>query len=127
MKTTKTNVKKLDQNHLDSENLANQFIYFEDLEANPELLEQLIQQDLKEIEEGKGTPIEEFIQELAEKFDFIEVINDDNYDDFKNYEPEFPPEVYEKIEKGLQDIKEGRYRPIEEFIAEMEEKYHINE
>lgn len=73
MKTTETNVKKLDQNHLDSENLASQFIYFEDLEANPELLEQIIQQDLKEIEEGKGTPIEEFLTEMEVKFKFNEI------------------------------------------------------
>ncbi len=35
--------------------------------------------------------------------------------------------IYKKIEKSLKDIEEGRCRPIEEYIAEMEVKYHFNE
>ena len=37
----------------------------------------------------------------------------------------FKKDVYEKIEKGLNDIKQGNYRPIDEFCQEMEAK--INE
>lgn len=40
---------------------------------------------------------------------------------------EFPPEVYEKIERGIKDIEEGRYMSIEKFMKKMEAKYHINE
>ena len=118
--------RKLENKYINSENFEKDFIYFEDLEKNPELFKKIIEKDLKEIQEGNGTPIEEFIKEIEEKYNFIEITNDDNKN-FTDYELEFPPEVYEKIEKGLQDVKEGRCRPIEEFIAEMEEKYHINE
>ena len=48
---------------------------------------------------------------------------DKKYPDFES----FKKDVFEKIEKGLQDVREGRYRPAEEFFKEMEEKYHINE
>ena len=35
--------------------------------------------------------------------------------------------IYKKIEKSLKDIEEGRCRPIEEYIAEMEENYRLYE
>ena len=37
----------------------------------------------------------------------------------------FKKEVYEKIEIGLQHVKEGKYSPAEEFFKEMEEKYDL--
>lgn len=39
----------------------------------------------------------------------------------------FQKDVYEKIEKGLDDIRNGRCHPIEELCKEMEAKYHFNE
>lgn len=55
-----------------------------------------------------------------------EKINKDlekKYSDFES----FKKDVYEKIEKGLNDIKQGNYRSIENFCQEMEAKYNINE
>ena len=40
---------------------------------------------------------------------------------------EFQKEVFKKIEKALQSVERGEYRPAEEFFKEMEEKYNINE
>ena len=40
---------------------------------------------------------------------------------------EYDQNVYKKIEKSLKDIEEGRCRPIEEYLAEVEAKYHFNE
>lgn len=34
-------------------------------------------------------------------------------------------DVYEKIEIGLKQVKEGKYTPAEEFFEEMEEKYDL--
>lgn len=45
------------------------------------------------------------------------------YPDFES----FKKEVYEKLDKALKDVKDGKVRPIEKFCTEMEEKYHINE
>ena len=38
----------------------------------------------------------------------------------------FQKDIIEKIEQALKDVEEGRYRPLEEFVAEMEEKYDIH-
>lgn len=45
---------------------------------------------------------------------------------FPNLES-FRKDIYEKIEKSLKDIEDGKIRPLSEFCAEMEEKYSINE
>lgn len=37
----------------------------------------------------------------------------------------FKKDVYEKIEIGLQQVKEGKYSPAAEFFKEMEEKYDL--
>lgn len=37
----------------------------------------------------------------------------------------FKKDVYEKIEIGLQQVKEGKGRPAREFFKEMEEKYDL--
>lgn len=39
---------------------------------------------------------------------------------------EFQKDVFEKIEQALKDVDEGRYRSLQEFCAEMEEKYDIH-
>ena len=39
---------------------------------------------------------------------------------------EFQKDVFEKIDQALKDVEEGRYRPLEDFCAEMEAKYNIN-
>lgn len=44
---------------------------------------------------------------------------------YENFE-DFQKAVFEKIDQALKDIEEGRYRPLEDFCAEMEEKYNIN-
>lgn len=36
-------------------------------------------------------------------------------------------DLIKKIEKGLNDVKEGNYIPAKQFFKEMEEKYKINE
>ena len=37
----------------------------------------------------------------------------------------FKKDVYEKIEIGLKQVEEGKYRPAEECFKEMEEKYNL--
>lgn len=39
---------------------------------------------------------------------------------------EFRKDVFEKIEQALKEVDEGRYRTLDEFCAEMEEKYGIH-
>ena len=38
---------------------------------------------------------------------------------------EFQKDIFEKIEQALKDVDEGRYSTMEEFCAELEEKYDI--
>lgn len=45
---------------------------------------------------------------------------------FKDFES-FKKDFDEKIKRAHKDIEEGRCRPIEEFWAEMEAKYNIND
>ena len=45
------------------------------------------------------------------------------YPTFESFKKDF----YEKIEQAQKDVEEGRCRPFEEFRAEMEAKYHLNE
>lgn len=45
------------------------------------------------------------------------------YPDFES----FKKDVYEKLKIAMQEIKEGKGIPMEEAIAEMEAKYHIND
>lgn len=52
---------------------------------------------------------------LAEKYDR-------HYADFE----EFKKDIIIEIAKAMEKIKEGKGIPMEKFVAEMEEKYHIN-
>ena len=47
---------------------------------------------------------------------------DKNYPNFDS----FKKEIYAEIEKGLQDIKNGRFQTMESAVAEMEEKYDFH-
>lgn len=38
----------------------------------------------------------------------------------------FKKDIYEKIEKGLEDIKKGRFRSMKIAVAETEEKYDFH-
>lgn len=38
---------------------------------------------------------------------------------------DFKKDVFKKIEQALKDVDEGNYRTLDEFCAEMEEKYDI--
>ena len=51
----------------------------------------------------------------------IEEEFDKKYSDFEN----FRNDVLAKINLALKDINEGKYRNIEDFCAEMEEKYDL--
>lgn len=53
---------------------------------------------------------------ISEKFD-------KHYADFE----EFKKDIFKKIEQALKDVDEGHYQTMEDFCAEMEEKYDINE
>lgn len=46
---------------------------------------------------------------------------DKQYDSFE----EFKKDLKKKIERALKDVEEGRYQTLDEFCAEMEEKYDI--
>lgn len=39
---------------------------------------------------------------------------------------EFKEEIIREIEDSLKQVKEGKYRPLDEFCAEMEAKYDIH-
>lgn len=45
------------------------------------------------------------------------------YSDFEN----FKRDIYQKIEKGFEDIRNCNYSPATQFFKEMEEKYNIND
>ena len=45
---------------------------------------------------------------------------------YANFE-EFQKELFEKIEASIKEIERGKGIPMEEIVAEMEAKYHINE
>lgn len=66
------------------------------------------------IKKAKETEEERIDRLIAEKFD-------KQYATFE----EFQKDIFEKIEKALKDVDEGCCRPIEEFVAEMEEKYDM--
>lgn len=66
------------------------------------------------IKKAKETEEERIDRLIAEKFD-------KQYATFE----EFQKDIFKKIEKALKDVDEGRCRPIEEFVAEMEEKYDM--
>ena len=46
------------------------------------------------------------------------------YKEYPDFES-FKKDVYEKIEIGLKQVKEGKYRPAEECFKELEEKYNL--
>lgn len=48
---------------------------------------------------------------------------DKKYPDFES----FKKDVYDKIEKGLDDIKNGLYKPMEAAVADLEAKYDLHE
>lgn len=45
------------------------------------------------------------------------------YPTFESFKKDF----YEKIEQAQKDVEEGRCQTLEEYRAEMEAKYHLNE
>lgn len=63
----------------------------------------------KEVEETTEERVDRLI---AEKFD-------KHYDDFESFKKDF----FFQINKALKDIHEGNYMTLEDFCAEMEEKY----
>ena len=63
----------------------------------------------------KETPEERIDRLLGEKFD-------KHYASFE----EFREDIIKSIEIGMKEIEEGKGIPMEELVAEMEEKYHIN-
>lgn len=46
------------------------------------------------------------------------------YKEYPDFES-FKKDVYEKIDIGLQQVREGKYRSADEFFKEMEEKYDL--
>ncbi len=46
---------------------------------------------------------------------------DKHYSSFEDFKKDF----CKKIDQALQEVKDGKCRPFEEFCAEMEAKYHI--
>lgn len=58
----------------------------------------------------------EIEKRISEKFD-------KQYVDFE----EFKKDVLEQINKAIEEIEEGKGITMEEAVAEMEDKYHINE
>ena len=55
-------------------------------------------------------------------------MHDSEYEMFYKEYPDvesFKKDVYEKIEIGLKQVKEGKYTPAEDFFKEMEEKYDL--
>lgn len=52
------------------------------------------------------------------------MIYDIFYKEYPNFES-FKKDVYEKIEIGLKQVEEGKYRPARECFKELEEKYDL--
>lgn len=73
MKIQRTNIKETEKKYFDAKSIARGLICFKDLEANPELLEQMLEQSKQERKEGKCRPIEEFIAEMEAKYHFNEI------------------------------------------------------
>ena len=48
---------------------------------------------------------------------------DKNYPDFQT----FREDIFKQIDEALKDIENGNYQSLEDFCAEMEAEYHINE
>ena len=76
--------------------------------------------DLVILSNEKYESMEETVEErvdrlLAENFD-------KQYATFE----EFKADIKKHVEIALKEIEEGKYIPMEQFVAEMEEKYHIN-
>lgn len=46
------------------------------------------------------------------------------YKEYPDFES-FKKDLYEKIEIGIQQVREGKYTPAEDFFKEMEEKYDL--
>ena len=46
------------------------------------------------------------------------------YKEYPDFES-FKKDLYEKIEIGLQQVRDGQYTPAKEFFKEMEEKYNL--
>lgn len=67
------------------------------------------------IKTTKETEEERIERLVAEHFD-------KQYESFE----EFKKDLNKKIERALKDVDEGRYRTMDEFCAEMEEKYDIH-
>ncbi len=68
-----------------------------------------LKKDVEQIEEER---IERLVSEHFDK----------QYASFE----EFKKDLNKKIERALKDVEEGRYRTMDEFCAEMEEKYDIH-
>ena len=64
---------------------------------------------------------EKYEEEMIDRL--IEEHFDKKYPDFET----FKKDVEYHIEQGLKDIEEGRCQPMEDFCAEMEAKYHLND
>ena len=65
--------------------------------------------------------------EVYEEYDDVKMkkmIYEIFYKEYPDFES-FKKEIYEKIEIGLKQVKEGKYTPAEEFFKEMEEKYDL--
>lgn len=45
-----------------------------------------------------------------------------HYASFKEFQKDF----WEQIEKALKEVEQGKYRSLDEFCAEMEEKYDLH-
>lgn len=57
----------------------------------------------------------------------IDRLMSEEFDKHYNSFEEFKEDFCKKIDKALQEVKDGKCRPFEEFCAEMEAKYHIYE
>lgn len=67
------------------------------------------------IKKAKETEEERIDRLIAEKFD-------KQYATFE----EFQKDIFEQIKQAIEEIKEGKGIPMENVVAEMEAKYHID-
>ena len=68
---------------------------------------------------------ESYLKNFWKKSDFIQLLLGPNmYKEYPNFES-FKKDVYEKIEIGLKQVEEGKYRPARECFKELEEKYDL--
>jgi len=64
-----------------------------------------------------------FVEQSVDVKNYYSKSASGEYDSFED----FKKELFKNIDEALQEIEEGKGIPMEEAVAELEAKYHLNE